>query len=177
MYCRYIFFADTETCIWRANMDGSNPIKIINTVTDKIKDLAIDFNNSMLYWVDDGMILNSDYNGYNKGSISESVINSSVPSGVSIISGVLYWTQKETELSNGAIFSFALNSNTNVANVVSSNNSSVNHTINPHDISAFMSKEVIASGMRVYNIIMVPSIMVPSIMVPSIMVPSIMYPL
>ncbi len=123
-------------------MNGSDPVKIINIVINKINDLAVDYDNSMLYWVDNGTIYNSDYNGNDQSSISKSVTNSSEPFGISIINGVLYWTQKETALVTGAIYSFALHSDVISAAIISNNNSS----INPNDISAFISKEVIASG-------------------------------
>ncbi len=139
---RYIFFADVSCCIWRSNMDGSDPQIIIMGGVSEVTDLAMDYNTSMLYWVDSGVIHSSDYNGQGKTILS--VVNTSIPSGVSVNDGTLYWTQKRTEEANGAIYSYLLQGGVGGAEVIGNNSS-----LNPNDISAFVSKEVIASGVCV----------------------------
>ena len=122
-------------------MDGSDPVKIINTVETAVKDLAVDYNNSILYWVDNGQIYSSNYEGSDRASINSSILNASVPFAVSVSDGVLYWTQQRTDTQEGAIYSFVLEGGVGKADMVDSDSS-----LDPHDISAFVSKEVIASG-------------------------------
>ena len=144
IFYSYIFFADIHCCIWRSNMDGTNYTKIIPTVptvVSQIMDLAIDYNNSVLYWVDNEHIHFSNYDGSNSGVVSSVVLNSSVPVGVSIDDGVLYWTQRKSGSREGAIFSYDLEGQLKVANVINSNDA-----FDPHDISAFVSKDVTSSG-------------------------------
>ena len=122
-------------------MDGSDPKSIVGGVSE-VTDMAMDYITSMLYWVDSGVIYTSDYNGQGKTTLS--VVDTSIPSGVSVNDGTLYWTQKRTEGANGAIYSYLLLGGVDVAEVIGNNSS-----LNPNDISAFVSKEVIASGVCV----------------------------
>lgn len=139
---RYIFFAD-EKHIHRANMDGSSPKEIVSIIDSDeiITDLALNYDSSTLYWVHNGQINSCDYNGNNAGHIPSSVIGDTIPYSVSIDNNVLYWTQKKSINENGAIYSYFLNGFVNVSVAVGNGSS-----LDPYDISATVSKQVVASG-------------------------------
>lgn len=118
-------------------MDGSNPVKIVTTVANKILDLAIDYETLSLYWIDNGNIYKSDFTG--NGVTVVNVLESSSPTGISISNGTLYWTQKVN--GNGSIYSYSLASNTTKSVIQMS-------SLHPGDISSLIPKSIIQSGKK-----------------------------
>jgi low density lipoprotein receptor-related protein 5/6 len=126
-----MYYSDTRCCIWKAKLDGTDPVLVIADISH-IKDITIDFDNSKLYWIDNDVIYNSNLDG----SDVKMILNSSA-TGISIINSTLYWTQSNMQ-GVGSILSYSFV--TNVTNTVLQMANLV-----PGDISSIISKSYIQS--------------------------------
>ena len=137
---RFMFFADIFCCIWRASLDGNNPLEIytvpIPYSTNEILDLSVDILNSSLYWNVDGAVYRSDLSG---GGVEHVVRTLTNPASLSVGNGTLYLSRKNNNGNNGSIFSYSLGSS--LLSTVIENNS-----LDPGDISAFLPKSFVMSG-------------------------------
>ena len=131
-----MYYADVYCCIWRARLDGSEPKKIVPIVTSKIQDITIDYENSLLYWIEQGNIYRSDLSGNNITQFT--VLNSFSPTSISISNGTLFWTQKDVN-GNGSIYSYSLISNITTAVLQMT-------SLDPGDISSLIPKSIMHSG-------------------------------
>ena len=132
----FMYFGDLYCCIWRANLDGSNPIKIINNLID-IRDISVDAINSTLYWNVGGHIYKSNLSG---GDRERVLLNLSDTTSLSANNGTLYLSKRRTD-QNGSLFTYSYGL---LSTVIEGS------SLDPGDISTFLPKSFLMSSKFMY---------------------------